>query len=130
VNRNHLAGFLEMSLAIGIGPLIAGLDRSADMEEVREATIEGSSARRWFVAGAVRARDRTHDHPFAHGQRRILLEPHRCGCDRHRAVLVCDAQYGAVACEPRQSIWSSWKLFGVEKLTTFQDPGTESLEVE
>ena len=31
VNRNHLAGFLEMSLAIGIGLLIAGLsDRSAD----------------------------------------------------------------------------------------------------
>ena len=30
-NRNHLAGFLEMSLAIGIGLLIAGLsDRSAD----------------------------------------------------------------------------------------------------
>jgi O-antigen ligase len=31
VNRNHLAGFLEMTLAIGIGLLIAGLsDRSAD----------------------------------------------------------------------------------------------------
>ena len=31
VNRNHFAGFLEMSLAIGIGLLIAGLsDRSAD----------------------------------------------------------------------------------------------------
>jgi putative inorganic carbon (HCO3(-)) transporter len=31
VNRNHLAGYLEMSLAIGIGLLIAGLsDRSAD----------------------------------------------------------------------------------------------------
>ena len=30
-NRNHLAGFLEMSLSIGIGLLIAGLsDRSAD----------------------------------------------------------------------------------------------------
>ncbi len=31
VNRNHFAGFLEMSLALGIGLLIAGLsDRSAD----------------------------------------------------------------------------------------------------
>jgi O-antigen ligase len=31
VNRNHFAGYLEMSLAIGIGLLIAGLsDRSAD----------------------------------------------------------------------------------------------------
>jgi len=31
VNRNHFAGFLEMTLAIGIGLLIAGLsDRSAD----------------------------------------------------------------------------------------------------
>lgn len=31
VNRNHFAGFLEMSLAVGIGLLIAGLsDRSAD----------------------------------------------------------------------------------------------------
>jgi O-antigen ligase len=31
VNRNHLAGYLEISLAIGIGLLIAGLsDRSAD----------------------------------------------------------------------------------------------------
>jgi putative inorganic carbon (HCO3(-)) transporter len=31
VNRNHLAGYLEMSLAVGIGLLIAGLsDRSAD----------------------------------------------------------------------------------------------------
>ncbi len=31
VNRNHLAGYLEMSLSIGIGLLIAGLsDRSAD----------------------------------------------------------------------------------------------------
>ena len=49
VNRNHFAGFLEMSLAIGIGLLIAGLSDRPRIPGRSSSgkRSSGSSARRW-----------------------------------------------------------------------------------
>jgi O-antigen ligase len=133
VNRNHFAGFLEMSLAIGIGLLIAGLsDRSADTwKKFVKLTIEWILSPKMVLRLAlcvlVIALTTTHSRMGNAAFFSSLIIAGAIGialsryATRNTVLLLASLVVIDVV------VVGSW--FGVEKLAQrFQDPGTESLQ--
>jgi hypothetical protein len=105
-NRNHFAGMLNMTLAIGIGLLIAGLSerRAASWKEFLSDTIawilSPKMILRLSLCILVIALTTT---SFAYGKHFVLLRAVDRGRHRDRLVAKGNPEYGASAREPRHS---------------------------
>jgi O-antigen ligase len=133
VNRNHFAGFLEMSLAVGIGLLIAGLsDRSADTwRKFVRLTIEWilspKMVLRLSLCVLVIALTTTHSRMGNAAFFSSLIIAGAIGIALSRYATRNTVLLLASLVVIDLVVVGSW--FGVEKLAQrFEDPGADSLQ--
>src|SRR5258706_2281889 len=133
VNRNHFAGFLEMSLAIGIGLLIAGLsDRSADtwkkfIRLTMEWILSPKMVLRLALCVLVIALTTTHSRMGNGAFFSSLIIAGAIGIVLSRYAARNTVLLLASLVVIDLVVVGSW--FGVEKLAQrFQEPGPETLE--